>query len=121
MSIPSAPTKEYSLKNGWKASLVEYFTQEQYDKIQDVLLEGVGYDSATQQQSGTIPASQLRKANDVALSAAVKKLVSPEGAVFEGDSLTIDVIHALPFDPEFPQGELVTIINSLTNPKKKES
>ena len=122
MSILIAvPTKQYVLGNGWKADLVEYFTQGQYDKIQDAMLNRIEYDAGTQTPSGSVTPAQLRASNEVALQEAVKRLESPTGLVYEGENLTIETILSMPFDPNFPQGELVTLINAITNPKKKES
>lgn len=121
MMIPTAPTKTHVLKNGWTAEVVEYFTQDQFERIQDVLLEGIKYDAGSQQQVGEVTAVQLRKSNEVAVLEAVKSLTAPDGSVFTGADLTNEVIRSMPYDPENPQGELVGIINSLTNPKKKES
>lgn len=115
------PTKEHELGNGWKATLVQYFTQGQYEKIQDAVLTGIEYDASKEIQVGSVTPAQLRASNEVALLEAVKKLEAPTGEVYEGETLTIETILSMPYDPVFPQGELISLINELTSPKKKES
>lgn len=111
------PTKEHVLKSGWKATIITYFTQGQFEQVSAALTEGIEVNVETQSPTGTISASRLGKANDAALALAVRKLVAPDGTTYEGDALTLDVIKSLPFDPDFPSGELLTIINDLTKKK----
>lgn len=110
---------EHKLHNGWVATLIPYFTQGQFEQLQDAMLEGltVGSDGKV----SDIPVSRIRQQSDLALKLAVIKLLSPSGEVFEGDRLTLEVIKSMPYDPDFPAGELNGLVNELTGKKKATS
>lgn len=113
------PTHEVTLNNGWKATLVDFFTQGQYEELQGVMLEGVTV--SAEGQVSDVSVDRVRKANDLALSLAVRSLTAPDGTVYQGDQLSVDVIKSMPFDPDYPQGQLIDLINGLTGKKKATS
>lgn len=112
------PTTEFTLRNGWKVTLIDYYTQGEYDELQKIVLDTYQYDAETDKMINLAKGSLLMEQGHRAKQLAVKKLVSPDGSqIFEGADLTIGVILSLPYDAE--GDELKTLIDTHSSGKKK--
>lgn len=118
------PTTEFTLRIGWKVTLVDYFSQGDVEELAKVFADKTvvhpGLDKDGKMEAvpeisftASIKFDQNRRAKEL----AVKKLVAPDGEVFEGENLNIESIMAIPHDPEGDQ--INELIESHCYPKKK--
>lgn len=118
------PTTEYQLFCGWKVWLVQYFTQGQYDEIQRIAMEGITVETSTDQAkvandiARVIDPTAIMKMTDKAKELAVTKIVLPDGQEFEGESLTLEIIKSIPYNPQVGD-ELKSLIDEISEGKKK--
>ena len=112
-------TKTVTLKCGWVVELVTYFTQGEFEQIQDVWVDAM-FDENVEKHSREESKQNLailRKATDLAKSFAVRKVTLPDGTVYEKDACTLDVVKSIPYNPDDPEDELATKISEITRKK----
>lgn len=124
-------TTEFVLKCGWKISIVNYWTQGEHDRIQnlplnDIKIEGEGDPNADPDKEKEdnkfnydFTYSILQEMTDLSKELAVKKIELPDGKVFIGETLTLDIIKSIPYNSEIAD-ELKSIIEKHLDKKKEK-
>jgi len=121
------PTTEFTLQCGWKVWIVDYFTQGEFDAIQNIMLEKVKIEDASiavQKEisdikytfSGKVVSEMADKTKEL----AVVKIQLPDGKVFEGEALTLEIIKSVPYD-EKTGDEIKVLVDKHISKKKATS
>lgn len=117
---------EHTLSSGWKVWIAEYLTQGQRDSLTSIWMAAAslnGFPTEEELKSGNADKEKvhilrglLMEQNNALKVATVVKMAAPDGTLFEGSDLTLDIILSV---PEGEKDEILALAEDVANPKKK--